>query len=315
MSLRIVDQFRSPLMRQRYYLFAWIIRREAKMMSAFAVLEIAAFISVLGMTAVLLVYFSAAPDFLDRIPFLSLLKPDNLLTLGLAVGMGFTRFLAKLLQGVIDARVTSNREAWYAERIRALPASHRVARIPLRELSRGSHYYGRLTGATLHIVASATVFGMTLAGLLVILPWVSRAVLLAVVLMGAPVLALAALRIARGLKASAVGLVERARNTALWKGDRKIGTSEEVLDYYRMYFHRIFLVGVFGHLNASFMALLLMGVLVNEALDLFTLTFGGLFFAFLAAQYYLGALSQFVSNCVKTAAFLPFVEPVFDPLI
>ena len=285
------------------------------MMSIFAFLEIAALISVLGMTALLLIYFDAAPLFVKDIPLIGLLQAGSLFTLAIGVGMGLARFVAKLLQGMIDARVTSNREAWYSERIRQLPEGHRVAQIPLRELARGSHYYGRLAGASLHIVASAAAFGLTLLGLLILLPNMGRLTLLGVVVMGIPAILLVAMRVARMLKESSVGLVDRARDTALWKGNRNLPTTPEVAEYYRMYFYRIFLVGIFGHLSAAFMALLLIVVLINEAFSIVELTFGGLFFAFLAAQYYLGALSQLVTNCVKTAAFLPFVEPVFDPNI
>jgi len=51
---------------------------------------------------------------------------------------------------------------------------------------------------------------------------------------------------------------------------------------------------------------------VNEYLGLATVTFETIFVMYIIAQMYLGSFARFVTNVVKTAAFLPFVEPVMD---
>jgi len=138
--------------------------------------------------------------------------------------MAIVSLVVKLGQGIIDARVMSNREFWFAEQIRRLPETDAVFKIPKRELSRGSHYYGRLASSVLQIIASGIVFIVTyVICLLLMKPMAIAIIVIATIILGA-MASVVGLFVGRKLKVSATGLVERATNVALWKGNNATET-------------------------------------------------------------------------------------------
>lgn len=308
----IMPQFTSPLMRKRFRLMRRIVFREKRMMSLFTIFEIISLTFGISITLMLLIYFDAAPAMMKDSPLLGPLGAGKTITVGVGVILAMGSFLARLGQGYIDARVTSNREAWYAERFRALPDTNIARSVPSREVARGTHYYGRLTGATLHIVSSMAAFVLTIVVMMLVLPPIAKLGLLAALAISLPAVTLMGFLVAKKLKRSSVGLIARARTVALWKADRDIKTDHEVFEYFNMYFYRIFLVSLFGYMNLAFIAAFMILLFLNATFNFMTLSFGGVFFAYMAAQFYLGPLSRLVTNLVKIAAFLPFVEPLSD---
>ena len=277
------------------------------MITLTVICEITQLLSGMAFPILVISYLGYMPPFLeDFTPLQGIVKsPVMLLSLCLLFTILFTA--ANILKNVIVARVTSNREAWYAERIRA----RRDKNINKKDVARGSHYYGRLAGTVIQVPGPALITVLGYLAIYFFVPLKTGLLILAVSAIAAPVLILIILLIGRLLKASIESILRDAREVALWKYSADIATRPVIMSYYKSYFYRIFLVGVFGYAGTVFSVVFVFLLLLNELIGWRTANAHTIFILFIVGRLYLATLTGAVSNIIKTAAFLPSVDRVF----
>ena len=285
--------------------FIKVAQTEKLMILFFFFFELTVVLCTLIFTSSLVGYLGAgAPFSIFVIPE----TQENLLFLGLIASLGI--LFAKFAQGFIEAKLVSDRELRYAKHLRALFENDYVKTISNRDLSRISHYYGRLCRAIMNAVAGAGILFLVLTAVLCLadsdrIVWI---VIASVILFF--IISLFCVFLARNLKNASVNLIGDARNVALWKMDASIETDEHVFGYFRNYFQRVFLVGILGHMSTILAFCFIFVLLANHYFKWFEVELEDVFSIYIIANLYFGSLIRFFTNVLQTAAFFPFVLEV-----
>ncbi|MDA8887810.1 hypothetical protein N9I25_01740 [Hellea sp.] len=287
-------------------ILAWIARREKKMIFLYVFFDAIQLFGNLIFPVLLLFYFGYAPPVLEKIYILKEIGSKPLLSLTLCFLLVFGVALVMVLKNILIARITSNREEWYAELLRGDLKNITEK----RSIPRISHYYGRLAGEVLQITGPSVV---VLLGYVTIL-YIFSDLTLSIILWTSfflPVIGFAILYIGQGLKKSIEGIILDAKEVALWKMDSAIRYTPVIRKYYSAYFRRIFLVSIFGYSNILFVLVFIAFLILNEIFSMIVLEMEIIIFIFIVGRIYLSALSNAISGIIKTAAFLPILETTF----
>lgn len=287
-------------------ILAWIARREKKMIFLYVFFDVIQLFGNLIFPVLLLFYFGYAPPVLENIYILKEIGPKPLLSLTLCFLLVFGVALVMVLKNIMIARITSNREEWYAERLRGDLKNI----IEKRSIARISHYYGRLAGEVLQITGPFFVVLLGYVTILYIFPDFTLS-LIFLTSFFLPLIGLTILYIGQGLKKSIEEIILDAKEVALWKMDSAIRYTPVIGKYYSAYFRRIFLVSIFGYSNILFVLVFISFLILNEIFSMIALEMEIIIFVFIVGRIYLSALSNAISGIIKTAVFLPILEPAF----
>lgn len=266
---------------------------------------IALVLSSIGFSTMIALYFGFDAFGLKYRPPFDLLANNKTIAIAAAILSALIALIARVGQTVIEAKVTIDRERWFAEKLRASLAAQQVQ----GNIVRASNYYGRLSTASMKAVSIVGILIVNLAGLTALLPLhfaAGGAILILLCCVGLYVIMRA---LAGKMTNATIGLFTNAKALAAWKTNGTQDTTDEIEQYYKSYFYRIFLVSTFSFTSLfSGFAFSLILLLMHE-LNMLEIDFGELFIAFTLLQAYLGLVGNFFGSLVQGAALLPAVKP------
>ena len=284
------------------------IQMNSRVAVLYSVLELLFFLSSAMFSICLVSYFGITPHFLARLHLLELFESQHQLLLLVGAFLSLVALVARVVQGYLGAKTISGQEYWFGRQLRSAKHQDLLKANPSKDVARASQYYGRLSGAGLNVASAASTLALTVLALPIFLSFKLVVWGLLFVALSGAALYLLSIPLSKLVSGSSVGLTSTARAAALWKMDPDLSTDESVADFYRHYFYRIFLVGVFSYTGLAFSFLFVVLLLVVETGGLFTPAPGSVLLAFMIIRLYIGLISRLMSNIVKSAAFSPHVE-------
>jgi len=266
---------------------------------------VALVLSSIGFSTMIALYFGFDAFGLKHRPPFDLLANDKTIAIAAAIVSALIALVARAGQTIIEAKVTIDRERWFAEKLRASPAAQQVQ----GNIVRASNYYGRLSTASMKAVSIVGILIVNLAGLIIALPLhfaAGGAILILLCSVGLYVIMRA---LASKMTNATNGLFKNAKALSAWKTNAAQGTTDQIDEYYKSYFYRIFLVSTFSFTSLFFGFTFSLLILLMHEFDILDIDFGELFIAFTLLQTYLGLVGQFFGSLVQSAALLPAVKP------
>jgi hypothetical protein len=266
---------------------------------------IALIVSSIGFSVMIALYFGFDVLGVQHRPPFSTFASEKTYTIITAIALALIALVARIAQTVIEAKVTVDQEKWFAERLRASPASKLVP----GNITRASNYYGRLSATSMRAVSIIGVLIVNLIGLIIHLPPHYGTIGIALILC----CSLGFYGVMRSLAARMAdathGLFTYAKALNSWKINSKNPYSEESDKYFRSYYNRIFLSSFFSFTPLFFAFTFSIFILVMHELNFFEVDFGEVFIVFTILQAYLGLVGNFFGALVQSSAFLPAVRP------
>lgn len=240
----------------------------------------------------------------ERFPSLSMAR-DRFDLISVAVLVSLLLLVARVGQSIIEAKVTINREIWFAEQIRNGNIKG------TGNLSRASNYYGRLSSSSMKAASTIVVLLINLIMMAAVLPSSYLSGVLSLVFACSVALYITMRTLSASMSSSSELLAETAKHMAAWKQNPSLSYDTSVDQYYSSYFRRIFLSSAFAFSPAVFGLVFCVVLLAGQESGLLSFNLGEAFVAFTLLQAYLGVVGKFFGAFVHGSAFLPAVRPFF----
>ncbi|GLO52032.1 hypothetical protein PPUN110474_34330 [Pseudomonas putida] len=241
----------------------------------------------------------------ERAAGLAFLQNKGMLILS-ALAVSLALLCARVFQIVLEARVVTRREKWFAEKIRREGASVGT------NISRASNYYGRLSSASMKAASTTLLLLISFAVMVVLLPLTYLLVVIGLLAVSAVGLFLAMQCLSLFMSSASNGLAEHGKKMAQWKQDKSIPYGEDVDKYYKSYFSRIFISSIFGLTPAVFSFLFCIVLVIVQEFGFMDIGFKEVFLALILLQSYVGIMGKFFGSFVQASAFLPAIRACFE---
>lgn len=261
--------------------------------------------STVGFTAMIALYFGFDVLGIQYRPALKTLADNKVYAISAAIVFALISLVARAGQTFIEAKVTVDRERWFAETLRQTPA----AKLVRGNIARASNYYGRLSTTSMRTVSIVFVLAVSLVGLIAHLPPHYGTIGVAVVL-GCFVGLYGVMKALTGRVADATqGLFQHAKEAGAWKLNSNNPHTQEVDRYFRSYFNRLVLTSSFSFAPLFFALIFSVFILIMHESRLISVDFGDVFIVFALLRAYLGLVSSFFSGLLQSVALLTAVKP------
>lgn len=237
----------------------------------------------------------------ERASQLAFLQDKKVLILT-ALGVSLALLFSRVFQIVLEARVVTQREKWFAEKLR------QEGPVLAGNISRASNYYGRLSAASMKAASTTLLLIISFAVMIGMLPLIYLLVVVGVLGVSAVGLFLVMQFLSIFMSSASHGLAENGKKMAQWKQDGSVPYGEEVELYYKSYFNRIFISSVFGLTPAVFSFLFCLLMVVIQEFGFLDIGFKEVFLALILLQSYVGIMGKFFGSFVQASAFLPAIR-------
>lgn len=241
----------------------------------------------------------------ERAPDFAFLQSKAVLILS-ALAVSLALLFSRIFQIILEARVVTNREKWFAEELR------RKASVVGGNISRASNYYGRLSSASMKAVSTTLLLVISLVVMVVLLPLTYLVVVMGLLVISAVALFAVMQFLSIFMSNASRGLAQYGKKMAQWKQDGAISYSHEVDLYYKSYFNRIFISSVFGLTPAVFSFLFCLLMVVIQEFGILEIGFKEVFLALILLQSYVGIMGKFFGSFVQASAFLPAIRSCIE---
>ncbi|MGO0694706.1 MULTISPECIES: hypothetical protein [Pseudomonas] len=241
----------------------------------------------------------------ERAAGLVFLKSKGMLILS-ALAVSLALLCTRVFQIVLEARVVTHREKWFAEKIR------RKGSVVGANISRASNYYGRLSSASMKAASTTLLLIISFVVMIVLLPFIYLAVVIGLLAVSSVGLYLAMQSLSLFMSNASHGLAEHGKKMAQWKLDNSIPYGDEVEKYYKSYFNRILISSIFGLTPAVFSFLFCIVMVFIQEFGLLDIGFKEVFLALILLQSYVGIMGKFFGSFVQASAFLPAIRACIE---
>lgn len=261
--------------------------------------------SSVGFSAMIALYFGFDVLGINDRPGFSGLAENKIYAISAAIVFALISLAARAGQTLIEARVTVERERWFAEELRASPA----AKLVRGNIARASNYYGRLSNVSMRTISIVCVLALSLIGLIIHLPPHYGTIGIGVVL-ACFVGLYGMMKTLTGRVTDATnGLFQHAKEAGAWKINGQTKRTKEVDLYYKSYQNRLILSSSFSFAPLFFALAFSIFILIMHESKAIDVDFGEVFIVFALLRAYLALVSSFFTGLLQSAAFLPAVKP------
>ncbi|WP_445501922.1 hypothetical protein [Microvirga sp. G4-2] len=261
--------------------------------------------SSVGFSAMIALYFGFDVLGMKDRSGLSALAENKVYAISAAIVFALISLVARAGQTLIEAKVTVERERWFAEELRASPA----AKLVQGNIARASNYYGRLSNVSMRTVSIVCVLVVSLIGLIIHLPPHYGTIGVGVVLTCFVGLYGIMKTLTGRITDATHGLFQHAKEAGAWKLNSKNAHTEEVDLYYKSYQNRLILSSSFSFAPLFFALVFSIFILLMHESKAIDVDFGEVFIVFALLRAYLALVSSFFTGLLQSAAFLPAVKP------
>lgn len=223
-----------------------------------------------------------------------------------ALAVSLVLLCARVFQIVLEARVVTTREKWFAEKIRKEGAPS------TSNISRASNYYGRLSSASMKAASTTLLLVVSFFAMLLLLPKSYLFVVMILLVANFFCLYVVMQCLSIFMSSASNGLATHGKKMALWKQDSSVPYSDEVEQYYKSYFNRILISSIFGLTPAVFSFLFCVVMVFIQELGFMDFGLKEVFLALVLLQSYVGVMGKFFGSFVQAAAFLPAIRACFE---
>ncbi|WP_438307222.1 hypothetical protein ACIZ1P_14050 [Pseudomonas guariconensis] len=241
----------------------------------------------------------------ERAADLFILKTRGMIIIS-ALAVSVTLLVARVFQIVLEARVVTTREKWFAEKIR------REGSLAGSNISRASNYYGRLSSASMKAASTTLLLVISMIVIVVMLPLAYLMGVVIFLLVSSVGLYLAMQCLSVFMSRASHGLANNGKKMSVWKQDSSVPYGEEVSQYYKAYFNRVFISSIFGLTPAVFSFVFCIVMVIAQELGLMAFGLKEIFLALILLQSYVGILGKFFGSFVQASAFLPAIRACFE---
>ncbi|MBA1321426.1 hypothetical protein [Pseudomonas plecoglossicida] len=292
--------------RKNWSIFFDSAANNKKVVAAHAMSGVIVISATVAFSSLIALYFGLDVFHLfERFQGLVFLKSKGLI-ISSALVVSIALLCARIYQVFLEARVVTDREKWFAEKLR------REGALAGANVSRASNYYGRLSSASMKAASTTLLLIISFFIMAFLLPFDYLLGVVAFLLVCSTGLYFIMQLLSVHMSNASRGLSEHGKKMALWKMNGSESYSVEVDAYYKSYFNRIMISSIFGLTPAVFSFLLCIVMVIIQEFGLLDFGFKEVFLALILLQSYVGIMGKFFGSFVQAAAFLPAIRCCFE---
>jgi len=261
--------------------------------------------SCLGFSMMIAVYFG----YVMPVPFAAGFALPRSAALIAATALALLAVGSRLAQSYVEARTMVRREQDFAVRVGrsdlSLPADANIVR--------AANHYGRLAAVCMKGVSTLLVLVASGIGFMLILPASYLLVFALMSAIGIIMLYGVMILLYRAMDRASHNLFANAKEASAWKLQPNEAATDNVKEYFRAYFQRVFLASAFGVTGMAFAVVFCLFLIAYTLVESAEISFGDAFVAFMLLQAYLGLVGRLFGAAVQGAAFVPSLRPFLAP--